>query len=285
MTKNGKKALFDRYRRSLAAAGLVTAHDDSLICPLCWQETTYAGLSCEDFVPRSVGGRRKTLTCRKCNNKQGSFIDEHLSQFQRSRDAFQGHGTFRAKLIVSGNEVTANLKWGKRRKDFSVVGKASNPAVSNEIEEYFKTGKVPQLNFTILFGYAKNNFQTAVLRAAYLVLFKCFGYEYANHEIVQTIRRRICDPSIEHPRLGSLIIELRNCRLPYDKQHVVAPGKVNGVGFFLVIIRVRKATTTYLGAFLPAPGERSDEFFDLMEQWSRKHDAGTFTIPTKGLVT
>ena len=79
MTINRKKALFDHLRKSLAAAGLATARDDSLICPLCWQETRYEDLSHEHVVPGSVGGTCNTLTCRPCNNEHGSSLDSHLS--------------------------------------------------------------------------------------------------------------------------------------------------------------------------------------------------------------
>jgi len=259
--------------------------DGSLICPLCWQETAYDDLSLEHVVPISVGGTCKILTCQQCNNEHGSDLDAHLAQYQTVADAFRGHGTLPTILKVNGNEVVANLEWRDGSKNFIVVGKASNPAASDAIQQEFKAGKVSEVNVTLHFGYAKNNFQTAVLRAAYLVIFKCFGYQYAKHDVVQVIRRRICDLSLQHPRLGSLILELRNCRPPYDEPHLVTRGNVNGVEFFLVIIRVRKATTTYLGAYLPVPGDRDEEFFHVMEQCAREHHGETLTIPATRIFT
>ena len=76
-----------------------------------------------------------------------------------------------------------------------------------------------------------------------------------------------------------------------------SPYKVNGVDFFRVMIRVRRATTTYLGAQLPVPSGRSDEFFDLMELVAKERDGcrnhqshsfrlipsqkGTFPVPRR----
>jgi hypothetical protein len=280
MTTDPKRANFDHYRKSLAAAGISTTSPNALICPLCWQETAYDDLTVEHIVPASVGGRQTTLTCRRCNNDHGCNLDAHLAQHQRITDALQGHGVLKTRLNINGHELAANLEWGEGYKHFHVVGKATDPAACDASQQEFAAGRVSTMNFTLLFDYIKNNFQTAVLRGAYLALFKCFGYEYVHHDIVQVIRRRITDPSLEHPRLASLILEARNFTPPYDAQHYVVPGNVNGVAFFLVIIRVRRVTTTYLGACLPVPGDRCDEFFDLMEQCAKEHNGKTLTIPT-----
>ena len=246
-------------------------------------ETPYKELSIEHIVPRAVGGKNTTLTCRRCNNDHGHDLDAHLAQYQKNADALRGHGTLKAKLNVNGHELVANLEWGESFKNFHVVGKATNPAASAGSQKEFAAGKVKNVQMTLYVDCIKNKFQTAVLRAAYLVLFKCFGYQYASDDIVQSIRRRIADPSLEFPRLASLILELRNFTPPYDAQHYVVPGTVNGVQFFLVIVRVRKATTTYLGAFLPVPVERSNEFFEVMELCAKEHNGESWTFPTAGM--
>jgi hypothetical protein len=62
-TDDKKRRFFDHYRKSLKAAGLQALSDNSVICPLCWQDTDYASLSLEHIVPRKVGGKREILTC------------------------------------------------------------------------------------------------------------------------------------------------------------------------------------------------------------------------------
>jgi hypothetical protein len=285
MNLGGKKAIFEHYRKSLTAAGLSTLREDALICPLCWQETPYEELSLEHIVPSSVGGRCKVLTCRTCNNEQGSGLDAHLSQYQKIADAFLGHGSIPTTMTVNDRRMIANLEWGRDTKNFKVVGKASNPIAVDAIREDFKSGKVAEVHLSFAYGYSKNKFQTAVLRAGYLIIYKCFGYEYAKHEIAQVIRRRIVDPTLDKPRLGSFVIALHNFASPFDEPHFIAPGNVNGVEFYLVIIRLCNATTTHLGVYIPVPGDRSDEFFDLMEQCSREHDGETMKLPTKGIFT
>lgn len=283
MGHNVKRVKFDFFRASLAAAGLSTADDNALICPLCWQETPYDDLSLEHMVPGSVGGKQTTLTCRRCNNNHGRDLDSHLTQYQRVKDAFQGHGTLKTKLSINGHEMAANLKWGDGRRSFHVVGKATNPAAAEASQDEFKAGNVEKVNFMLNFDYIENNFNTAVLRAAYLVLFKCFGYEFVRHGIVQAIRERIVNATLEHPILASLIIEARNFTPPFDDQHFVVPGDVNGVKFYLVIIRVLRKTTTYLGVYMPVPVARCDVFIDLMELTAKEHDGETLTIPSAAM--
>ncbi len=285
MTRDDKRFKFDFYRKSLAAAGLTTNDSEALICPLCWRETHYKDLSREHIVPSAVGGKQRILTCESCNNDDGSDLDAHLSRYQAVADALQGHGTLPTKLKVNRKEVVANLGWRKGTKDFTVVGKASNPETLAEIQRDFADGKVEKLDFTIFFKYSKNSFQTAVLRAAYLIIFKYFGYEWARHDVVQTVRRRIADPSLEFPRLESLVLEFNNFTPPHDSQHYVVPGNVNGVEFLLAIIRVRKKTTTYLGAFLPVPIKGSGQFFTLMEQFAKEHNGETLMVPPKTIFT
>lgn len=283
MTYNRKRTKFNHFRTSLAAAGLATADDNALICPLCWRDTPYRDLSLEHIVPGSVGGNEVTLTCRQCNNDQGSELDYHLAQYQYVKDALRGHGRLKSKLDVNGHEMTANVEWGQGQKNFYIVDKATNPAASRGSQEQFKAGKVKKVNFTLDLGYKRNNFNTAVLRAAYLVLFKCFGYEYARHDIVQLIRRRIADLSLEHPNPASLVFEARNFAPPGELQHFVVPGNINGVEFFLVFIRLCRASRSYVGAYMPVPVARSDEFFDLMNLASEEHDGESFEIPTTAM--
>ncbi|QDT33302.1 HNH endonuclease [Thalassoglobus polymorphus] len=269
--KRNKKALFENYRASQTSVDLPTDHEDALICPLCWEETAYNDLSIEHALPGSVGGSAKVLTCRSCNNEHGSSLDSHLSQFQKLKDALQGHGTIATELNINGKRMVANLDW--KNKNFHVVGKATDPRVNDLVKDEFQAGLVEKMKVTFSFGYAKNQFNRAALRAAYLVLFRCFGYQYVVHDVVQILRRRICDPTQEFPRLGSMIVEFRNKdNFPDHEPHLVSVGNVNDVQFFLVILRVKKATISHIGVFMPAPTAPTDLFFELMDRCSQEHN-------------
>lgn len=285
MKSNEKRAIFDALRKSLIDAGITTTAEDSLICPLCWQETPYEQLSIEHIIPGSVGGRRTTLTCRACNNDHGSEFDAHLARYQQLKDAFQGHGTLRTKLNVAGHEMIANLRWGNEHKHFDIVGKATNPAAIEASQKTLAKEPPGEMKFTLYYNYNQNKFRIAVLRAAYLVLFNSLGYHYIHDPIIQRIRQLIANPSPQLINLASLIIEAKNFIPPCNSQHYFVPGHVNGVGLWLVLLRVRRETTTYLGAYLPMPDPRSGEFFELMEIAAKEHNGTTFPIPRSAIFT
>lgn len=278
MGANTKRTLFDHYTKSATAAGFAT-NDEALICPLCWQTTEYDKLSIEHILPGSVGGNRVVLTCTNCNNSHGSLYDAHLAHFQKTMDGFKGHGTIPAKLEVLGKKVVANIEWGDGFKKINIVGQASNPAEVQAMQDDAAAGRFGELHLTLNYGYIKNRFQTGLLRCAYLALFKCFGYEYAKADIVQILRRRVCDMDLEQPRLGSLIGELRNGNIQYTDAYFIVPGNVNGVHFYMVAIRLKKETETFHFVYMPVPVERSDEFFDMMERCSKDNNGVKLTIP------
>lgn len=276
--------MFDFYRSSLIASGLSTDNENAIICPLCWKETSLENLSREHVVPGAVGGSQETLTCWQCNNIDGHKLDSHLTQFQRIRDACLGHGSLKTIMDVEGNKMTANLELSEGQRKFQIVAKATNPAAINAAQAELRSGNVDELNFTILLNYNKNRFNTALLRIAYLVLFRQFGYSYIRQEIVQVIRTRIADSDRCHPDLSSLVVEAKNFIAPGDDQYFIIQGNVNGVGFYLVIVRIRLATTSYFGVYMPAACDRCDEFFGLMELASKEHNGTRLTIPREAFV-
>ena len=273
-----KKVLFERFRKSLNAAGLSVEHEGCLICPLCWRETHYDLLSLEHFIPGSVGGKRCVLTCEECNSSHGSRLDAHLSKFQAVRDAFEGRGTIPGELKMHGHRATINIQWGSGHKNIDIVRKASDPAAIAAMQNSAQSGDIGEMGLTLNYGYSKDGFQTALLRCAYLAIFKCYGYEYARHEVVQVIRRRISDPSLRRPRLGSLIGRTRG-EIPRSDPYFVVPGQADGVDFLLVIVRLLGKTKTYHFVFMPMPSERCNEFYDVMERVSADPGHRTFTIP------
>lgn len=265
MDADRKTRIFERLQKSMNEAGLSSPEATSLICPLCWQPTAFDDLSIEHVIPSSVGGRSVTLTCTSCNNALGSSLDAHLARYQSVADALKGHGTIPGKMCVFGEQVTVNMTLGppSAGKHIAVVGRASNPAASDAIKQEFEKGNVEPLEITLNFGYIKNQFQTALLRAAYLVLFRIFEYEYAKHDIVQAIRRRIVDPSLDTPDLGTLIGELRNSTIPVDNDYFVIRGFMDDIPFFMVVIRLKRETETSQFVIMPVPHRKSDQFFTI----------------------
>ena len=272
--------MLEALRISLFDAGLTTTFDDSIICPLCWQEKGLVELTVEHIIPGSVGGRAVTLTCRNCNNDQGSSHDSLLSRFQTMTDQIRGHGQMPVEMIVNDKRLAANLHWGDGHKQFTVVPQATNPRMSEAIQSEFREGKVGDFKVQWAMAHSKAGFQRSVLRVAYLALFQLFGYAYTRHDIVQVLRRRISDTSMTAPNLAPIIIHVQNDLGQPQWNYIAIPGKINAVAFFLVIIRLKKETHSYVGVFMPVPKDGCHEFFAQMEQFAKEWAKKPFTIPS-----
>jgi hypothetical protein len=256
-----KAQKFEFFRLSLERAGMRTANPGFILCPLCWNEKSLEELTLEHMVPSSVGGRLTTLTCKECNNTHGTTRDSHIIQYIRSLESIEGHGMMDATLNVNGQKLRANIDWADR--NLHIISKASNPHSVLASKNALAAGEIDSITATFSLGFKLNNFNTAIMRSAYLILFKCFGYEYVRHEILQTIRHRIMDETIEGPNLRALILGI-TFTPPWDAQHYIFEALVGGMRCFVVVIRLRHATTRYLGAFFPCPAEPCDDFFKMM---------------------
>jgi hypothetical protein len=102
-------ALFDELSADLTSVR--TEYHNQVLCPICLGMFTRAaiadksslGLSIEHVIPRSVGGHLKTLTCRGCNNDNGSALDAHFASMVRTEDWAQGdRSELRGSVTVGG---------------------------------------------------------------------------------------------------------------------------------------------------------------------------------------
>jgi hypothetical protein len=257
----------------MARAGLVAEHEDSIVCPLCWQEVRVPDLTLEDYVPQGIGGRRKILTCQPCNNNRGADLDSHLAGYQRMQDAIKGLDSFPAELFVNGARLSTELTINEAGKDFRVIGKRSNPADVQKSKDVFEAGQASEFDATIHLRFKKNNFETAALKAGYLAAFNQFGYRYLLDDNVQAIRRRICDLDLEYPAIKSLVVGMNGVEVLGDRQHHIVLRQFSSAQIALVLIRARIQTTSFLGVFLPAPGNHQPEFFETMDAAAAMKDS------------
>ncbi len=291
MGSSSSRSLFTLYRNSQLEAGLTTVCAESLICPLCWEEVHVDNLSVEHVIPTSVGGVSTVLTCERCNNSHGSQLDSQIAPYQRMTDAFAGHRKFPGEIFVDGRRLAVQVDWGQAFKNFEVVGRATNPADQEMIKAAFTSGAVREVKFEFSYGYRLNEFRVAILRCAYLVLYKWLGYPYVASEMAQILRRRIANPSLVTPRLETMQLELRSTNLPQTISHFVFPGAVtlgpdetNQTPFYLVILRISQKTTTWLGVFMPQAPATPDTFFELIEKMRHEYDGKVLSLPTQGLL-
>lgn len=172
------------------------------ICPLCFKIFDKNGLSTEyddhltleDVPPKTLGGNVKLLTCKICNNEQGSSLDKHLKEQLLTKDFLSGEPDVKrkAKFNVDNRWNIGGTIHHTEEGGFKLLAIEGN---SNEkhYRRLFKKGgeKIENINFTIFGEYKKNRAQIAKLRVAYLWLVSAFGYATLINSNMHVIRKQI----------------------------------------------------------------------------------------------
>lgn len=225
------------------------------VCPLCWllfDETELdppePGLTVEDVPPSSVGGAPMVLTCKRCNNDDGSKVDADAGRHAELRQMLDGEGG--SVTVKVGGGVTAELKLGSESELlYSFVQKRSDPVVYNPLMEHVAEWGTESLaqHFNVeprLGSYSPADASLSYLRAAYLVVFARYGYSAVLADAFRPLRRALkeLDPGIvpnapalkpipgyaqtwfsgEHDELGSvLVVSFERCAvvLPDPLEH------------------------------------------------------------------
>jgi hypothetical protein len=267
-----RKRLFDLYSTNLSF--YAPDAPELFVCPLCsvaFGRDALEGdnvLTLEHCISGKLGGTIETLTCQHCNNNHGSQFDAHLVSKHRNEDSMLGLGgtPLKGSLKIGGSKVQARVTIQSDPKQIVIqfVPKASHPAhVKAVIREIEEKGKIPdalKFNLTWSMGYARRNYEVALLRSAFLTLFSYFGYRYSHRPSSEVIRNQISNPSevVFPPDYIMPLAEVfpaSNCVTV-----VTSPSELKS---FLVPIRsTSDRRTTIVGVMLPGFGSDAEGLYD-----------------------
>jgi hypothetical protein len=191
--------LFEAYASNLTACA--THLRDTFACPLCLREfsrTEFESgvLTEEHVISRILGGRLITLTCKECNSNGGAELDVHLVNEFRFLDGIEGLGDKPFRGRVKMRDAKQDVEVVLQRRDgspvFQIVGdeKRSNPASVRAIMQAMEEDP-EAVSFQVDFGFDRHRANVAKLRAAYLLMFSYFGYEYVLRRGGEEVRRQI----------------------------------------------------------------------------------------------
>ena len=127
-----------------------------------------------------------------------------------------------------------------------------DPAVHDAIREEFKNGSVGSFHVHLNFDYIPLRTYVAVLRIAYLALFKTLGYRCVLSPAMGVIREIIADFENAPHNLGELVGEVNNMSpAPEEPWQLLryADGTV-----IMVVITLVAATKRRYVTFMPNPG-------------------------------
>ena len=197
--------LFDRYASNFTLYR--PQYQNVFICPLCLNGFDRLALdndllTVEHCVPESVGGSILTLTCKKCNNEDGTRVDSHLSERLRSDDFAEGvgQGPYDSDISIEGNRMKSNVIFGRDQGhaiDIQIVqratdlrGKVRRPA----LKELSSGREGIQGSMSFAFKFSHHVARVAMMRAAYLTMFRYYGYSYIFYKELALVRTQIRNP-------------------------------------------------------------------------------------------
>jgi len=195
-----------------------------------------------------------TLTCRSCNNTHGSKIDAHLIQMMRSRDSIEGLSDrpFRGRIEVAGMSVPTDINWkASVGKTTTFALRPFDPVVHEAIRSEMTGGKVRTLNVTLRFDFIPGRSNLALLRIAYLAMFRELGYRYILSRSVSVIRNVINSFETCPSEIGQFVGEMGGEPQRFGKGiHFL---KIRDGIAIMVVVPLITETTRYYAAFMPSP--------------------------------
>lgn len=169
-------------------------NEDAFLCPLCHQwfsepQMAKGELSIEDVPPRSVGQNFLTLTCKRCNNEDGSGLDAAL------KAVLSGKAQEMLLTLSIGGAITkvsavANVVDGKSSITFTEHSPDRQPKHFEEAARSFENAALEQQDIDLKLSEkalrqaiertteTRRRAALSIFRAAHLSAFHAFGYRY-----------------------------------------------------------------------------------------------------------
>ena len=245
------------------------------MCPICLtffarKENLTKFVSIEHVVPNALGGRVTTLTCRQCNNTAGTQLDSHLVQ----RVRIEGRSKpFLADVEFRGTKFRGEVHLPESANDsFRIYGipKQSDPREINKFFSLLDEGiwDGQELKLRLDGGYVPLRSAVALLRSAYLLMFRLFGYRYVCDRSAAVIRESISQPTIETDGLKGISWR-GDWSIPSEigVSIVTQPREFRS---FMVFITLDKSQNHVSAIALPPPNAGSEFFHNLAQGGKRK---------------
>ncbi len=261
--------LFDIYAFDLSSC--TTDSRDVFICPLCLKRIIKSRhlqniVSEEHILPESLGGSLTTLTCKECNNRQGSQLDASLVQRVRVE---QGEYPINGRVFIGEGEFGADTYFpNDENAPIKIVGipKQSNPKSVETSEIALRSGP-ENISLRLNFDYNPTASLVALLRVAYLMMFRCFGYRYILQDFTEQIRKQIKYPFEETLVLKGVRWQIEDIPFPNTITVIEKPENLQA---FYVILKLTKDIKHLSGVILPGFDNHNESIYERLMQVSDK---------------
>lgn len=269
--RNKIKELFDRYSSNLSYC--FPEAKEIFICPICQDNYTREAideglLSLEHIIPSRLGGRWVTLTCKKCNNEQGTTLDAQIIRRLKVEDILTGRSKspIRSRITIGDGDFTADVYLsheGKRNVQIIGIPESSNPERRDRAVTNLESGTL-EINLKGDLGYKAVASKVGVIRMAYLMMFSVFGYGYVQANSLDVVRDQIASFNDEKPPLKGVVV-LNQPNFHNKIGLLTSPESLRS--FFVILKLSTKYSKHYFGVSLPGLDKDS---FALYERWDKE---------------
>ena len=274
---------FEKYKNIVFLEGVTIPFHLAYLCPLCLKKyivqlgnnlNVNGFFSIDHVPPKSVGGTLELITCKKCNNDAGKFEAELIKKLKYDAFAKKQFPVVieDTKFRISG--VKGNYaSFIKRIEnevpiiDFPSNKKQKTPLLDNWLnnlndqDDWSVTLEVPVPN-------SKKNLK-ALLKAAYLICFFYWGYEFLYSNSGEMIRKVLNDEAI-YPMDGPAFWVDKNdlekgIIIPIGIGIIENPSELQS---YCVTIPVEKNNNSYIAILLiPNPTEHGWQQLKKIHSW------------------
>lgn len=246
-------------------------HRFAVLCPLCLSifnsealnQQSDNPLTLEHIPPHNLGGKPIILTCKKCNNQSGQFLDHNIMEhiqtepFLRLQENSEITGT--TSLNHSGNKAITSRTIIKIASNNTLVFRAQIGKGEWREKQLSKMDINAPISIDFKFKTPSAKLvHIALLRIAYLLAFAKFGHSFILNELLNTIRSQIINPAADilEP-FGSMVKKdillsdgIYVTKTPFEEK------------CFLVVFSVKEKNELRKACvFLPSPFSDSVKFF------------------------
>ena len=176
---------------------------DAYICPLCQHVYAIAheALTLEHVPPESVGGKPILVTCKACNNRQGSDLDVYLMNALVISHNLKHLDTIpqKSRIAFNGVEINGQTTFSKSEGFKFMISPDNNNPI--EFEGFMKEARNAkegyEIKLTANITNRKRNTDLAniaLLKSAYLMAFHELGYMYVLNPSTNVVREQILNP-------------------------------------------------------------------------------------------
>lgn len=253
------------------------------VCPLCLCAFTRSPILSdivaeEHIVPQALGGRLVTLTCRSCNNSAGSDLEAHLVQQVRV-DARKLPLGLQMKMAGAQLRGEFHLPAGSNKEcRIDIIGKQSDPRQVAEAQRQLKQGRrIDEITLRLDSGFNPTRSKAALIRSAYLLMFRTFGYPYVFDVSAQEIRAQITEPLHETYVLKGIPWRVdATVTLETALAVVRAPAQFRS---FVALLRLDENPIHVAAVTLPPPGVAGPEFYEALAQSGPQRTCRLLPVP------